>query len=90
MWGCDWMPGFTGMSWMGGFFPGGILSLLFFGLIVLGLIFLAVKVVRAIRFSNTDRLRDTIDSLEILKMRFAKGEINQEEYNKMKGVLLQS
>jgi len=40
--------------------------------------------------NKTGQLRDKNDSLEILKIRYAKGEIHQDEYVKMKSVLLQS
>jgi len=35
-------------------------------------------------------VHDSEDSLEFLKIRYAKGEINHAEYAKMKSVLLQS
>jgi putative membrane protein len=87
MMGCDYLP-FS--SWMGGGFAGGIFSLLFWGLIILVLVILAIKLFGSIKSNKTGRFRDEIDSLEILKMRYANGEINQDQYVKMKDVLLQS
>ena len=87
MGGCDYLP-FS--SWMGGGFGGVIFSLLFWGLIILVLVFLAIKLFGSIKSNKTSPFRDKNDSLEILQMRYANGEINQEQYNKMKGVLLQS
>lgn len=75
------------MRW---FFPGGIFSILIWGLILLALIYLAVKLIRAIRENQTGKERDRNDSLEILKRRFAKGEINEDEYIRMKSILLKS
>ena len=87
MMGCDYLP-FS--SWMGGGFAGGIFSLLFWGLIITVLVFVAIKLFGSIRSNKTGPFRDKNDSLDILQMRYAKGEINQDEYVKMKSVLLQS
>ena len=86
MGGCSYLP-FS--SWMGGGYAGGIFSMLFWGLIILVLVFLAVKLFGSIKFNKTSPFRDKNDSLEILQMRYANGEINQEQYDKMRGVLLQ-
>lgn len=86
MWGCD-MP-FT--SWMGGFFPGGMLHLLFGALIVLGLVYLIFRLLKPLKSNERSKTRDRIDSFEILRARFAKGELSEEQYAKMKDVLLQS
>ncbi|MBW2321664.1 MAG: SHOCT domain-containing protein [Deltaproteobacteria bacterium] len=74
MWGCDYIPFLGGSRWTGGFFPGGILYMMVWGLVVLLFVYAAVR----------------IDSLAILKARFAKGEISHEEFNKMKQILSQS
>jgi putative membrane protein len=87
MMGCDYLP-FS--SWMGGGFDGGIFSLLFWGLIILLLVFVAIKLFGSIKSNQTGSFHDKNDSLEILKTRYANGEINQDEYGKMKGILLQS
>jgi uncharacterized membrane protein len=86
MMGCDYLP-FS--SWMGGGFGGGIFSLLFWGLIILVLVFVAVKLFGSIRSNQTGPFRDKNDSLAILKMRYVNGEITQEQYVKMKDILLQ-
>ena len=85
--GCDYLP-FS--SWMGGGFAGGIFSLLFWGLIILLLVFAAIKLFGSIKSNQSGSFRDKNDSLDILQMRYAKGEINQDEYVKMKSVLWQS
>ena len=87
MMGCDYLPY---SSWMGGGFAGGIFPLLFWGLIILVLVFVAIKLFGSIKSNQTGPFRDKNDSLAILKMRYANGEINQNEYVKMKSVLLQS
>ena len=75
---------------MGGGFAGGIFSLLFWGLIILGLVFLVFKLFGSIKSNKTGPFHDKKDFLEILKMRYANGEINQDQFVKMKDVLLQS
>ncbi len=84
MWGCDYLP-FSG-RWGPGFFPGGFLHLIIWGAILFIIIYLAVKIFRQ---KDQDSSKDRIDSLGILKARFAKGEITKEEFMKMKEVLLQ-
>jgi putative membrane protein len=90
MWGCDYIPFLGGSSWSGRFFPGGILYLLVWGLIVLLFVYAAVQIFKAVTTDKSVRHRDRVDSLAILKTRFAKGEISSEEFNKMKQVLSQS
>jgi putative membrane protein len=87
MMGCDYLP-FS--SWMGGGFAGGIFSLLLWGLIIFLVVFFIIKLFGSINSGKSGQFRDKNDSLEILKMRYAKGEINQDEYVKMKSVLFQS
>jgi putative membrane protein len=87
MMGCDYLPY---SSWMGGGFGGGIFSLLFWGLIIAMLVFVAIKLFGSIKSNSTGSFRDKNDSFEILKTRYANGEINQDQYVKMKDVLLQS
>jgi len=89
MWGCDYIPFLSGSSWAGGFFPGGILYLLVWGLIVLLFIYAAVRIFKAITADKSVSYRDRIDSIAILKARFAKGEISSEEFHKMKQILSQ-
>jgi putative membrane protein len=75
---------------MGGFFPGGIISLAIGGLVIFLLVYLAITVFRSLPNTNARSLRDRSDSLAILKARFARGEITEEEYSKMKGVISKS
>ena len=87
MWRYGHFPHF---SWMGNFFPGGILSMFIWILIILALVYLAIKLFRALNSEQTKQNRDNFDSFEILKMRYARGEISQEDYLTMKETLRQS
>jgi putative membrane protein len=87
MWGCGYFPYF---SWMGGVFPGGIFSFLMWALIILALVYLAIRISRSLKSGQTEQNRDREDSLEILKVRYARGELGHEEYAKMKNTLLHS
>jgi len=75
---------------MGGFFPGGIVSMLIWVLIFLVLVYLGIKLFRALTSEQTKQNRDNFDSFEILKMRYARGEISHEDYLTMKETLRQS
>jgi putative membrane protein len=87
MWGCNYSPYY---SWIGRIFPGGLFSALIFGLIILILVLLAIKLYRSLRPSRPGQFRDQHDSLAILKDRYARGELSDEEFVKMKNILLES
>jgi putative membrane protein len=82
MWNCNnWITG--GPYGMGKFFMGlgpfgGLLSFLVFILII----FILFKFIRSL-IPIKHAISDKNDSLGILKNRFAKGEITQEEYRRM-------
>ena len=78
---------FSHYSWMGSFFPGGIVSMLIWGLIIVALVYLAIRLFRGLTSEQTRQNRDNLDSFEILKMRYAKGEISHEDYLTMKETL---
>ncbi len=86
MWGCDYMSFSSGAPWAGGFFPGGIWYPVY-GLVLLLIVCAAVRIIRAIKTDASVLQRDRLDSLAILKARFAEGEINEEEYGRMKSIL---
>ena len=77
---------------MGGFFGGGIgwigmiFGFIFFVAIVIGVILLIVWLVRRSGYSITDKT--STHSLEILKERYAKGELTKEQYENMKKELM--
>ncbi len=73
-----------GMGW-GGMWFGGIFWLLILGLII----WIAVTLVNnSRRRDDTHYLPPKTDALEILKQRYARGEISREEFERMKRDLL--
>jgi putative membrane protein len=84
MWGCDYLP-FAG-GWGGGIFPGGLFSLLVLILIIAVSIYVVRSSSSRSRNSATPS-QDRIDSMQILKARFANGDISQEEFSKMKQIV---
>ena len=85
MWGCN----FNGnIPFVGYFFSHGLFSLLLWGVILALVVVLISKILgkRSVNVSNHDQ----IDSLELLKIRFAKGEIDKDEFLRMKQILTQS
>lgn len=78
MWGCDYTPYASG--WSGGF------PMVFWLLALGGIAFLAFKVFCG-KPRNGNQDADKNDSLEILKVRLARGDINMDEYNTLKSVL---
>lgn len=90
MWSCNYGPMSGG--WWGGFFPGSLFSLLLWCLIVMLIILAGYTVIRIFRSqtqTSQGQFRDRLDSEEILKARFAKGEISREEFVKMRRILSQ-
>jgi uncharacterized membrane protein len=75
---------------MGSFFPGGIVSMLIWVLIILAFVYFAIRLFRVLTSQQTKQNRDDFDSFEILKMRYARGEISHEDYLTMKETLKQS
>ncbi len=73
----------------GSFFPGPlgtVVSILFLGL----LIYLLVKIVQSIFSSNQKGIGEKNDNaLEVLKQRYARGEIDQQEFKKIQGDILE-
>lgn len=65
-----------GYGWGMGF--GWIFMIIFWGLVILGIVYL-IQVV-----SKGTKKEDTETPLDILKKRYAKGEITKEEYERMK------
>lgn len=67
-----------GNLWMG--IAGMVIQLLFFGV----LIFLAFRLYKSLRLNNQCSPQGTDSALNILKERYAKGEIDTEEFNQRK------
>lgn len=80
MMGWGWNNGMMGWGY-GSALVGGIIQMLFL-LVVIILVFLLIK-----RSNHLFGSENYSRSEEILKERFAKGEITEEEYKKMKDVL---
>lgn len=78
----NWGDGFGHMMWGGGFgMVGGLMMLLFWGAIIALIVF-------AIRgFSAGSGSSSKSDAAEILRERYAKGEIDDEEYERRKAKL---
>ena len=74
-----------GYGMMDNWFGGGIFMLLFWGVIIIGGFFLVRYLIRQ---SQTAARATENTALEILKQRYARGEINDEEFDKMKAKLL--
>ena len=74
-----------GYGMMDNWFGGGIFMLLFWGVIIIGGFFLVRYLIRQ---SQTAARTMENTALEILKQRYARGEINDEEFEKMKAKLL--
>ncbi len=70
-----------GMMW--GWGMGWILMIIFWGLVVVGVIFLIRYLIGATRGTNGKE-----SALDILKKRYARGEINKEEFEQKKKDLL--
>ena len=85
MWNCNWgYPYGHG----GGFFGHGIIGILISVLLVMVMFYLFFVLMRT--FDTRDKGRkDRTDSLEILKTKFAKGEISEEEYRRMRAILIE-
>lgn len=81
MWGCNFLSSGMGHWGFGGGMIGFGITLLIIVLVVFGLL----------QLSKSGRKRDphadTTDSLKILKSRYAKGEITEQEYLKMRDIL---
>ena len=77
MWNCGWGPPF---------FQYGIVGMLINILMLVTIVYIVILTLRAL-FSKVKPNSDTSDSLEILKRKFAQGEISEEEYQRMKEII---
>ena len=75
------MNGDWGSGWMGMGFGGGLLMLLFWGLAIVGFVALVRWI---ISWNEPGRGEREPDALDILKRRYASGEIDQKTYQEMK------
>lgn len=78
----DWSRGYGHMMWSGGHgLLGGLMMLVFWGLII-GLIVLGVR-----GFSGRSDAPSNSSALDILKERYARGEIEEDEFERRKAKL---
>ena len=84
---CTWLggPG-AGGGWFGGNLLMMLPMLFFWGVLIWGIVTL-VRKLSGTNFSNSAS-DNSKQALEILKERYAKGEISQEEFNKMKSEIV--
>ena len=76
MWGCNW----------GAPFQYSFIGLLINILMLVTIVYIIVLTVRSFLTKGKSN-QDVVDSLEIIKVKFASGEISEEEYHKMKTIL---
>ncbi|MBU0973759.1 MAG: SHOCT domain-containing protein [Proteobacteria bacterium] len=86
MWNCDYNGVGYGAGYGHWFFGGGIIGFAITGLIITIIAVLIFKLLKANQGNSSGNL-DKNDSLMILKMKFAKGEISEEEYQNKKEIL---
>ena len=83
----DWgMPGPGMMGW-GGWGMGWIFMIIFWGLIIVGLIFL-IRWLAGLSRSRPSYDKTQDSALDVLRQRYAKGEINKEEFDQKKRDLM--
>jgi putative membrane protein len=80
----NWQEGYGHMMWGGGFgIFGGLMMIVFWGIII-ALIVIAVKWLTDNQRSSNPGKRD---AMEILRERFASGEIDEDEFDRRRKVL---
>ena len=84
MWNCNWGYGVGNGGW---FFGHGLFGVLFSLLLAAALVYIFILTVRAILAPKHLPSRDRQDSLAILKAKFARGEISEQEYLRLKEIL---
>lgn len=78
-----WMMGDWGMGWFGMIF-----MLLFWALIIAGIVFLIRWLVQSTGSRGSSGADTGSQAMDILKERYARGEISQDEYESMKKEIL--
>lgn len=83
MWNCNWSFPLAHGGWLLGHGPFGLLLYL---LLAILFVYALIRIGRGI-FARGGAHKDSSDSLEILRARFARGEISAEEYQRMREIL---
>jgi putative membrane protein len=78
-----WMPGGWGMGWFGMIF-----MIVFWVLIIAGLVTLVKWLINNTNSKGVSGVDTSSDAIEILKTRYARGEIKRENYESMRKDLL--
>lgn len=76
MWGCNW----------GGPFQYPFVGIFINILMLVTIVYIVVLTVRSFLSKDKNNM-DAVDSLEIIKKKFVRGEISEEEYQRMKEIL---
>lgn len=84
MWNCNWGFPFAQGGWFMGHGPFGMLTSIF---IIAFVFYLAVLLTRWTVTRYRKMNNDTNDSIEIIKNKYARGEITEEEFLRMKEIL---
>jgi putative membrane protein len=79
-----WMMGGWGMGWFGMIF-----MIIFWGLIIVGLVLLIRWLIQNTSGKGQTGVRTGSNAIDILKERYAKGEISRDEFETMKTDILQ-
>lgn len=79
-----WMMGDWGMGWFGM-----IIMIIFWGLIIVGLVLLIKWLIQNTGGKANSAFSNSSKAMDILKERYARGEINRNEFESMKNDLLQ-
>ena len=87
MWGCGSQTFYSGNWSAAGFFPGMIFPMLIWVLVILVAVRLAIWIYRSLTSDKHISTKDKTDSLVILKARFARGDISEEDFFQMKATL---
>ena len=82
MWSC----GYNGTGYGHWFFGGGMIGFATMILIIIIVAVLLFKLIKSKQYKGSGNF-DKDDSLMILKMKFAKGEIDEQEYQNKKAIL---
>jgi len=65
-----------------------ILGFIFFILIIIGIILFIIWLIKRVTHSGTEKLKTGNKAIEVLKERYAKGEITKEQYEDIKKDLI--